>query len=225
VSLERYRQASLEVLGVFGSIAGQGNVERASVDEAFIDLTDAVEQRWNQIRTEWNAKLFQQPLTAADQDASNSPTSYTLEWRGHVYGSSKSDPSSIDLAAHLIRPHPSSSSSHASSSSASSSSSSFDAIIPSVDNLDQLDLDMDARLCIGSQLVDEMRARVRTELRLTCSAGLSVNKVFAKLGASLHKPDQQTIVPPAAIPQMMREIELQEMRHVFFFRLIIERNF
>ena len=32
-----------------------------------------------------------------------------------------------------------------------------------------------------------------------CSAGISRNKTLAKLASGLHKPDNQTILPPAAV--------------------------
>ena len=44
------------------------------------------------------------------------------------------------------------------------------------------------------QLADDIRARLRQELRLTISVGVSFNKVFAKLGSDYKKPDATTVV-------------------------------
>lgn len=44
------------------------------------------------------------------------------------------------------------------------------------------------------QLADDIRARLRQELRLTISVGVSFNKVFAKLGSDYKKPDATTII-------------------------------
>lgn len=46
----------------------------------------------------------------------------------------------------------------------------------------------------GEQIADEIRARVRRELGLTVSVGVSFNKVLAKLGSDLKKPDATTVL-------------------------------
>ena len=43
-------------------------------------------------------------------------------------------------------------------------------------------------------VADEIRARVRNEFSLTCSVGVSFNKVFAKLGSDYKKPDATTYI-------------------------------
>ena len=43
-------------------------------------------------------------------------------------------------------------------------------------------------------LADHLRARVREELGLTLSVGVSFNKVFAKLGSDYRKPDATTVI-------------------------------
>ncbi len=45
-------------------------------------------------------------------------------------------------------------------------------------------------------LADRIRATVREETGLTLSVGVSFNKVFAKLGSDLKKPDATTVIPP-----------------------------
>lgn len=44
-------------------------------------------------------------------------------------------------------------------------------------------------------LADTIRARVKAELGLTISVGVSFNKVFAKLGSDYKKPDATTVIP------------------------------
>lgn len=46
----------------------------------------------------------------------------------------------------------------------------------------------------GSAVADSIRARVREELGLTLSVGVSFNKVFAKLGSDYRKPDATTVI-------------------------------
>ncbi|MDR0987101.1 MAG: DNA polymerase IV [Ruminococcus sp.] len=45
-------------------------------------------------------------------------------------------------------------------------------------------------------LADEIRERVKNELGLTISIGVSYNKIFAKLGSDIKKPDATTVISP-----------------------------
>jgi DNA polymerase-4 len=45
-------------------------------------------------------------------------------------------------------------------------------------------------------LADELRRRVREEMGITVSVGVSYNKVFAKLASDLKKPDATTLITP-----------------------------
>ncbi|MBP3265866.1 MAG: DNA polymerase IV [Clostridiales bacterium] len=44
------------------------------------------------------------------------------------------------------------------------------------------------------ELADEIRRRVRDEFKLSCSIGVSFNKIFAKLGSDYKKPDATTVI-------------------------------
>lgn len=46
----------------------------------------------------------------------------------------------------------------------------------------------------GKDMADEIRHRIKKELGLTASVGVSYNKVFAKLGSDLQKPDATTVI-------------------------------
>jgi DNA polymerase-4 len=46
----------------------------------------------------------------------------------------------------------------------------------------------------GKAIADEIRERVKFELGITVSIGVSFNKIFAKLGSDLKKPDATTVV-------------------------------
>ena len=53
----------------------------------------------------------------------------------------------------------------------------------------------------GEKLVHEIRERVKRELGLTVSIGLAANKIFAKLGSDMKKPDACTIITPESFEQ------------------------
>ncbi|MCL1835217.1 MAG: DNA polymerase IV [Oscillospiraceae bacterium] len=46
----------------------------------------------------------------------------------------------------------------------------------------------------GGAIADEIRGRVKFELGVTVSVGVSYNKIFAKLGSDMKKPDGTTII-------------------------------
>lgn len=48
----------------------------------------------------------------------------------------------------------------------------------------------------GEKIANEIRSAVKNELNLTVSVGVSFNKVFAKLGSDLKKPDAVTVISP-----------------------------
>lgn len=62
--------------------------------------------------------------------------------------------------------------------------------------LDEAWLDVTAHPMGGEAIADELRRRAREELGLTLSVGVSFNKIFAKLGSDMKKPDATTIITP-----------------------------
>lgn len=48
-------------------------------------------------------------------------------------------------------------------------------------------------LCIGATIAREIRAAIFQKLGYTCSTGVACNKLLAKLGSPLNKPDGQAV--------------------------------
>lgn len=46
----------------------------------------------------------------------------------------------------------------------------------------------------GKQIADEIRNKIKHELGITVSVGVSYNKIFAKLGSDMKKPDATTVI-------------------------------
>lgn len=45
-----------------------------------------------------------------------------------------------------------------------------------------------------------------------CSAGIAHNKILAKLSCGLHKPNKQTVLPNAAIPEFYRNLPIYKIK-------------
>ncbi len=60
--------------------------------------------------------------------------------------------------------------------------------------LDEAWLDVTACPMSGAAIADELRRRAKDELGLTLSVGVSFNKIFAKLGSDMKKPDATTVI-------------------------------
>ncbi len=63
-------------------------------------------------------------------------------------------------------------------------------------------------------LADRIRARIRTELGITASVGVSWNKVFAKLGSDLKKPDATTEITRANFRELVWPLPVDELLYV-----------
>ncbi len=60
--------------------------------------------------------------------------------------------------------------------------------------LDESWLDVSGDLRSGEDIAEEIRQRVKEELGITVSIGVSFNKIFAKLGSDYKKPDAITVI-------------------------------
>jgi len=66
-------------------------------------------------------------------------------------------------------------------------------------------------LAVGSQLLAEIRQAVFDRVGYTCSGGVSVNKLLAKLASGLRKPNQQSVLLPAAVPALLPPLPVQKL--------------
>jgi DNA polymerase IV len=66
----------------------------------------------------------------------------------------------------------------------------------------------------GKRAADEMRDLIRNELGITASAGVSFNKVFAKLGSDIKKPDATTVLPLDGFREKINGLPASELLYV-----------
>ena len=63
----------------------------------------------------------------------------------------------------------------------------------------------------GFEIADEIRRTITFELGLTISAGVSFNKIFAKLGSDMKKPDAVTCIPQETFKDQIWNLPASDM--------------
>ena len=63
-------------------------------------------------------------------------------------------------------------------------------------------------------IADEIRRRVKDEIGLTISVGISFNKVFAKLGSDLKKPDAISVIPYDSFQDIIYKLPVENLLYV-----------
>jgi DNA polymerase-4 len=66
----------------------------------------------------------------------------------------------------------------------------------------------------GTEIADTIRCRLREELGLTGSIGVSWNKIFAKLGSDFKKPDAMTVITETNFQQVVWPLPVGELLYV-----------
>ncbi len=66
----------------------------------------------------------------------------------------------------------------------------------------------------GKLLADEIRERIKAELGITASVGVSFNKIFAKLGSDYRKPDATTVISEQNFKEIVWPLSANDMIYV-----------
>ena len=80
--------------------------------------------------------------------------------------------------------------------------------------VDESWLDVTASLRLfgsGKEIADKIRATVRERLGLTLSAGVSFNKIFAKMGSDYKKPDATTVISRENFKNILWPMDINSM--------------
>lgn len=66
----------------------------------------------------------------------------------------------------------------------------------------------------GQSIADELRLRIRDELGITASIGVADNKIFAKLGSDMKKPDATTVITQGNYRDKVWPLPVEELLYV-----------
>jgi len=190
--LERYRRANADIMQLLYCLAPTSTIEKASIDEAYLDVTAAVDielddaaQRQDSDNTE---KLY--PGSVPEENKSTYNTTTTTN---------NNNTSIIKDAAGDMH-------------SMADGVFAWGSIVMGVDGLDQ-GSEFDRRLACGAGIACRLRGAILRELGFTSSAGIASNKLLAKIGSAMHKPNQQTLIPPRGVSYVMFDFPLQKIQN------------
>ncbi|MCJ1313670.1 DNA-directed DNA polymerase eta rad30 [Agyrium rufum] len=171
VSLDPYRLQSRRILACIKDAlpATLQKVEKASIDEVFLDLSAQIHARLIETYPEISGPP---PYDDPTENLPRPPTT-VLDWTSDAL---------VDLDE---------------------------------DETEDDDPDWDdIVMLIGSEIVRDVRAAIREQLKYTCSAGIAKNKMIAKLGSAHKKPNQQTIVRNRAIQHFLAGFKFTKIRNL-----------
>jgi DNA polymerase eta len=174
-SLERYREASMDVMAIIAEFVTDAAacLERASIDEAYVDLTTAAQ-----------AAVRHAKRQTAGSSVSMSPSS-SSQSVGQLVKEAKRL-SRIQGQVVIVTHNDDNEQGDRLQKTADMDTSAVEVIDESNDS--------HLRLCAGALICADIRAAVKKRLGLTLSAGVATSKVLSKLASSMNKPDLQTIV-------------------------------
>lgn len=171
VSLDPYRIESRRILACIKECLPRETqrVEKASIDEVFLDLSAQVHgvllERFPELKGPAPYDDSSEPLPR--------PSLTALDWKADAL---------VDL---------------------------------NVGEVEEEDPDWDdVALLIASEIVRDVRKRIWEELKYTCSAGLSRNKMMAKLGSAHKKPNAQTVIRNRAVGMFMSGFKFTKIRNL-----------
>ncbi|KAH8100816.1 DNA/RNA polymerase [Cristinia sonorae] len=190
VSLDHYRRESTKIIQMFKEGLPEGEIERASIDEAFIDFTrpvrDEILKRYPHL-----AQVPDNAPNGKDSPLPPPPTQILWNEKTTIVPISLPPP---DCAAE-------------------GSGIAETKVVQETDEGEPCTWH-DVALSIAAELMAKIRDDIYSKLGYTTSAGIARNKFIAKLAASYRKPNSQSVVRNAAIPNYLRPMAFQKIRYL-----------
>ncbi|BGP25082.1 DNA polymeraseeta subunit [Rhodotorula toruloides] len=219
VSLDMYRKESRKILAVFSEFCPI--VEKASIDESFLDLTLPVRQllldRYPALSSAASGNLDEplpSPSELGVQDGN-------IKWDElcnliPFLGQKKEKVRRLNPDGTAAPPSSSPTKAAATSdgAAASASGAAADDGSPTPEPPEPPFTWSDICLSLGASIVRDVRAAVKERLGYTCSAGIATNKMLAKLTSAWKKPNAQTVLRHCAVPAFLRPMPFQKIRNL-----------
>ncbi|XP_041803112.1 DNA polymerase eta isoform X2 [Chelmon rostratus] len=162
---------------------GKADLTLASIDEAYMDLTSAVQQRLkNMTDTQTEPHLLKTTYIQGYPQSSPEQEAYAED-----VAIDKEEQRSRGLQQWLAS-----------------------LPVPLLGEQSSADL----QLTVGALIVEEMRAAVEKHTGFRCSAGISHNKVLAKLACGLNKPNRQTVLPLDSVAELFSSLPISKIRNL-----------
>lgn len=194
--LEPYRQASMAIFRLLRdwcSTFGDGVVmEKGGLDEAFIDITEEVEQ---QLIDEFNEKytMLRDELADVGDDELEVEAIENLKLYDPKWIEDDLDFTGLGETA-VVKEQ------------LGDDQEEEDIVERMRKSLGKL------RIWKGAQLAKRLRARLRLDLNFIASIGIASNKMLAKLVSAIYKPDMQTRIEPDGVGTFMRRVPFEKIR-------------
>jgi len=80
----------------------------------------------------------------------------------------------------------------------------------------------DKMLAVASEMAENIREDVFNKFGYTCSAGIAHNKLLAKIGSGLNKPNGQTVIPNSQINEALQNVPIEKVK--YFLRQIMKKK-
>ncbi|GAA5878358.1 hypothetical protein JCM8547_007530 [Rhodosporidiobolus lusitaniae] len=217
VSLDMYRKESRKIVAVFSEFCPI--VEKASIDESFLDLTAPVRKL---LLAQYPSLSALPPGATLDTPLpppfSLGLTKDSIDWAGLcnlIPFEGQEKEKLRRLLADGTEAPPSSSPVKTSTTPGDAPPVPSTSRSPSPQDYLEPPLSWsDIALSLGASIVAETRAAVKERLGYTCSAGVAPNKMLAKLTSAWKKPDAQTVLRHSCIPAFFRPMGFQKIRNL-----------
>ncbi|THH10886.1 hypothetical protein EW145_g1009 [Phellinidium pouzarii] len=183
ISLDLYRRESIKIHTMFKELLPTGEVEKASIDEAFIDFSipvrDTLLKRY--------PYLAQPPVNAPNglDTPLPPPPKVSCVGLGNLI---PIDPSKLDTEKEVTTE-----------------------LVEDIEKNEPMTWH-DVGLIIAAELMADMRKEVHKTLGYLTSAGIARNKFLSKLAASYRKFNTQNILRNSAIPGFLKPMPFQKIR-------------
>jgi DNA polymerase-4 len=79
-------------------------------------------------------------------------------------------------------------------------------------SLDEAYLDVShEKMKTATIIAHEIKEKIKSQRQLTCSAGVSVNKLIAKIASDLKKPDGVSVIPPEKVAAFVEQLPVKKL--------------